>query len=197
MIHRDIVYFEKAGSQNTEDTVRLALARAKELAIGHVVVASSSGATGLLAAKAFQGTGIKVIVVGHHVGFSGPGQQDLEEQYSRQLKAMGVTVLQASHALSGVERSITRRLGGASRVEAIAEALRTVISVGTKVAVEISVMAADAGLVPVDGRTEIIAIGGTWSGADTACVIRPAHANNFFDLHVMEIVCMPREKSRE
>lgn len=197
MIHRDIVYFEKAGSQNTEDTVRLALARAKEHGIRYVVVASSSGATGVMAAKAFEGTGVKVIVVGHHVGFSGPGQQDIEEEYARQLKEMGVTVLQASHALSGVERSITRRLGGASRAESIAEALRTLISVGTKVCVEITIMAADAGLVPVDGKTEIIAIGGTWSGADTACVIKPAHANSFFDMQVREFVCLPREKSRE
>jgi hypothetical protein len=197
MIRRDIVYFEKAGSQNTDDTIRLALERAKLLNIKHVVVASTSGATGVRAAIAFAGTGAKVIVVGHHVGFSKPGQRELEEQYVRQLQEMGAAVVEATHALSGVERSITRRLGGASRVEAISEALRTVISVGTKVCVEISIMAADSGQVPVDGKTEIIAIGGTWDGADTACVIRPAHANNFFDLHVMEIVCMPREKSRE
>ena len=196
MIRRDIVYFEKAGSQNTDDTIRLALERAKELDIKHVVVASTSGATGVRAAIAFEGSGIKVIVVGHHVGFSGPGQRELEEQHIQQLQEMGATIVEATHALSGVERSITRRLGGASRVEVIAEALRTVISVGTKVCVEISIMAADAGQVPVDGKTEIIAIGGTWDGADTACVIRPAHANNFFDLQVMEIICMPREKSQ-
>jgi uncharacterized protein len=197
MIHRDIVYFEKAGSQNTDDTIGLALARAKELDIRHVVVASSSGATGARAATAFGGTGIKVIVVSHHVGFSGPGQRDIDEQYLKRLKELGATVIEASHALSGVERSITRRLGGASRVESIAEALRTLISVGTKVCVEISIMAADAGQVPVDGKTEIIAIGGTWSGADTACVIKPAHANNFFDMQVREFVCLPREKSRD
>jgi hypothetical protein len=197
MIRRDIVYFEKAGRQNTDDTIRLALERAKLLKIKHVVVASTSGATGVRAAIAFANSGIKLIVVGHHVGFSGPGQRELEDEHIKKLQEMGAVIVEATHALSGVERSITRRLSGASRVEAIAEALRTVISVGTKVCVEISIMTADSGEVPVDGKTEIIAIGGTWDGADTACVIRPAHANNFFDLHVMEIVCMPREKSRE
>jgi hypothetical protein len=112
------------------------------------------------------------------------------------MEGLGAVIVEQTHALSGVERSISRRLGGASRVESIAEALRTVISVGTKVCVEISIMAADGGQVPVDGKAEIIAIGGTWNGADTACVILPAHANNFFDLHVLEIVCMPRDKSR-
>ena len=196
MIHRDIVYFEKAGGQNTDDTIRLALQRAIELNIKHVVVASTTGETGVKVANAFGGGNVRVIVVGHQVGFSKPGERELDDQYAKQLNELGATVIEATHALSGVERSISRKLGGASRVEAIAEALRTVISVGTKVCVEISVMAADAGKVPVDGRTEILAIGGTWDGADTACVIRPAHANNFFDLHVLEIVCMPREKSR-
>ena len=197
MIKRDIFYFEKAGSQNTNDTIRIAVTRAKELGIKYAVVASSGGETGLKAAKAFAGTGITVIVVAHHVGFSGPGKTDLDEAYVKELREMGITLVEQTHTLSGVERSITRRLGGASRVESIAEALRTLIGVGTKVCVEISIMAADGGHVPVDGKTEIVAIGGTWSGADTACIIKPAHANNFFDLQVREFVCLPREKSRE
>jgi hypothetical protein len=196
MLTREIVYFEKAGSQNTDDTIKLALKRAKELGIKHVVVASTSGETGLKAAKAFKGTGVKVVVMGHQVGFSKPGVREMEEPYIIGLKELGATIVEQTHALSGVERSITRRLGGASRVESISEALRTLISVGTKVCVEISIMAADGGHVPVDGKTEIIAIGGTWNGADTACVILPAHANNFFDMQVREFVAIPRDKAR-
>lgn len=196
MIKREITYFEKPGSQNTDETIRLAVSRAKELGIKYAVVASVSGETGVKAAKAFAGTGVKVIVVAHHVGFSGPGERDLEEAYVEELRKMGIPIVEMSHALSGVERSITRRLGGTSRVEAIAEALRTLISVGTKVCVEISIMAADGGYVPVDGKTEIVALGGTWPGVDTACVIKPAHANSFFDLQIREFICLPREKSK-
>ncbi len=196
MLTRQIVYFEKAGPQNTDDTIRLALERAKELGIRHVVVASVSGETGLKTAKAFQGTGVKVVVVGHHVGFSKPGGREMEEPYLKELKELGATIVEQTHALSGVERSITRRLGGASRVESIAEALRTLISVGTKVCVEISIMAADGGHVPVDGKAEIIAMGGTWPGVDTACVILPAHANNFFDMQVREFIALPRDKAK-
>jgi hypothetical protein len=196
MFTREITYFDNAGPQNTDDTIRLAVKRAKELGIKYVVVASVSGETGVKTARAFKGTGVKVIVVGHHVGFSKPGVRELEEPYIEELRELGAVIIEQTHALSGVERSISRRLGGASRVEAIAEALRTVISVGTKVAVECSIMAADGGQVPVDGKTEIIAMGGTYPGVDTACVILPAHANNFFDLHVLEIVCMPRNKAK-
>jgi hypothetical protein len=64
------------------------------------------------------------------------------------------------------------------------------VAVGLKVAVESVLMAADAGA--IDITEEVIAVGGTASGADTVCVIRPAHTANFFDLQVREIVAMPR-----
>jgi len=60
---------------------------------------------------------------------------------------------------------------------------------GTKVAVEIAVMAADAGLVRTD--EDVISMGGTASGADTALVIQPACSADFFDLKVKEIICKP------
>ncbi|HTY92020.1 MAG TPA: pyruvate kinase alpha/beta domain-containing protein [Methanocella sp.] len=197
MITREIAYFEKPGPQNTDDTIRFAVKRAKELEIKYVVVASVSGETGVKAARAFKGTGVKVVVVGHHVGFSKPGARELQEPYIKELQALGAVIVEQTHALSGVERSISRRLGGVSRVEAIAEALRTLVSVGAKVAVECSIMAADGGQVPVDGSTEIIAMGGTYPGADTACVILPAHANNFFDMQIREFIAIPRKKTKE
>lgn len=195
MIKREIVYFEKPGEHNTDDTIALAVKRLKELGLKYAVVASTSGETGLKAAKAFQGTGAKVVVVGHQVGFTTPGVREMEEQYISELNDLGAVIVEGTHALSGVERSINRRLGGASRVETVAEALRTLVSVGTKVCAEITIMAADSGQIPVDGTTEVIAIGGTWGGADTACVMKPAHANSFFDMQVREFIAIPREKT--
>jgi hypothetical protein len=61
---------------------------------------------------------------------------------------------------------------------------------GLKVAIEISVMAADAGLVPTD--EDIIAIGGSGGGADYAIILKPVHSNDFFDLKVKEVLCKPR-----
>ena len=58
------------------------------------------------------------------------------------------------------------------------------------VAVEVAVMAADAGT--LTGK-DIVAIGGSGGGADTALVIKPAHMNNFFDLRIREIICKPRD----
>jgi hypothetical protein len=36
-----------------------------------------------------------------------------------------------------------------------------------------------------------IAIAGSGRGADTAVVLVPAHAQDFFDLHVMEVLAKP------
>ncbi len=48
-------YYGEAGSQNTALTLRLAQQRADELGIERVLVASTSGETGALAAEAMPG----------------------------------------------------------------------------------------------------------------------------------------------
>ena len=52
-------------------------------------------------------------------------------------------------------------------------------------------MAADAGL--VKAGTEIIAIAGTATGADSATVIRASNTHTFFDSRILEIICKPRD----
>jgi hypothetical protein len=59
-----------------------------------------------------------------------------------------------------------------------------------KVAVECLLMAADAGL--LDTGQEVIAIGGTGSGADTAIVCKPAHPRTFHELEIREVLAKPR-----
>lgn len=188
-----IVYFEKPGKQNTEQTLKLALERATNLGLNYLVVASSSGET---AKKALQlikesGSNIKLVVVTYHRGFYEEGVDSMDSEIEEFLRREGVAIVRQSHILSGIERSISRKLGGASRVEAIAEALRSLFGHGLKVCVEITVMAADSGAIPIE---EVVAVGGRSKGADTAVVVRPAHMNNFFDMQIKEIICIPREK---
>jgi hypothetical protein len=51
-------------------------------------------------------------------------------------------------------------------------------------------MALDAGVLP-HGR-DVIAVGGTNEGTDTAVGISPAHANVILDTRIVEVICMPR-----
>lgn len=61
------VYFTKAGSVNTPRTLDLVRTRAAQLGVRQVLVASTTGATGLQAAQALHG--LDIIVVTHSAGF--------------------------------------------------------------------------------------------------------------------------------
>lgn len=191
---KDIYYFDRPGEENTRDAARMAVERAKSLGIRRILVASTVGSTALAFLEAVKGTGIELVVVTHVIGFTKPGVWEFSQGAAETLRAAGVRIVTGTHALSGLERALSRsqRVGGGSRTEAIAEALRRIVAVGLKVAVECTLIAADQGAIPVD--EEIVAAGGTMSGADTVCVIRPAHTASFFDLQVREIVAMPRDR---
>ena len=194
MAVKEIIYFEKPGRENTDGVVQAVKARCAELGIRHVVVASDSGATALELWQALEGAGVSLVSVPEHAGHSGGDAPSLSEDKRKEQEDKGIKVLICAHALSGVERSITNKLGGVSRVEIIAHTLRRFGGDGIKVAVEVAVMAADAGLVPTD--REIIAVGGSGAGADAAIVLKAAHMNNFFDLEIREIIAKPRQRSQ-
>lgn len=193
MERSSIVYFDSPGGDNTESVLDIVAERLRRKDISHVVIASDSGNTGMKAAERLRDFGVKLVVVTEHCGFDKEGENSMPPEAEKKLTAAGVTIVRATHALSGVERSVSKKLGGSSRVEAIAEALRALFGQGMKVAVEITVMAADNGAIPC-GDIQVIAVGGTERGADTACVVRPAHSNGFFNLKVCEVLAMPRRR---
>jgi hypothetical protein len=181
------MYFDQPGKENTEQTLKLAADRGRELGLKEAVVASSTGKTAYKAIAALDG--FQLTVVTYHCGFKEPFQNRMDADVSKELQDRGIRVISASHALSGVERSVAKKHGGIYPVLLIADTLR-LFGQGTKVAVEVAVMAADAGAL---SGNDIIAIGGSGSGADAALVLKPAHQNNFFDLRIREIICKPRQ----
>ena len=70
MIEKKIVYYEEPSFQtnNSRTTLELARARADELGIKHVVVASSSGESALLAKDLFTSSNISLVVVSDRAG---------------------------------------------------------------------------------------------------------------------------------
>jgi len=191
MKEKTIVYYETPGNANTETTLLRAKDRAKSLGIQDVVVASTTGQTGVKACEVFKG--FDLVVVRHHTGFLTPGSQQMHPENERSILASGTRIVTASHAFSGVERAMRAKRGTIGPLELMADTLR-VFGEGTKVCLEIAVMAADAGAIPVG--TPVVAIAGTSKGADTALVVRPAHSNNFFDLYVSEVIAKPSEQAR-
>jgi len=180
-------YFKDSGRQNTRRTLEIAAKRAEELHVRNIVVATTSGETGLEAVRLFPSKNL--VIVTHSTGFLRPDFQELKPGLRKKLEKTGAKILISQHAFGGVGRAVRKKLGTYELEEIVAYTLR-IFGEGAKVAVEISVMAADAGLIST--REPCISIGGTSRGADTALLLWPAHAQNFFDLRIMEILAKPR-----
>lgn len=188
MIARRTVYFEKIGTQNTQNLLRHVKKYAESVGIRDIVVASTRGETGVAASKLLKG--YNVVVVTHFTGFSELGAQELKKAHRKQILKNGAKIFTGTHALSSAERDVRKKFGTMQPLELMANTLR-LMGEGTKVCVEIVLMAADAGLIPVD--RDVIAVAGTGKGADTALVIKPANASRFFDLKIREIIAKPRD----
>jgi hypothetical protein len=187
-------YFDKpGGEENTNKTLELARTRAAELGIKTIVVASTVGDTAVKAVNVLKG--FKVVVVTHTTGFHEPNKQEFTDENRRFVEENGGIILTTAHAFGGIQRALS--LGsagpppppGLAMGDVIAMALRT-FGQGTKVALEITAMAADAGLVRTD--EEVVSIGGTGRGADTALVLQPSNVHHFFHTRVKEVICKPR-----
>jgi hypothetical protein len=189
MATRETVLFEEPGKHNTQATLEAARRRALELGVKGLVVATSTGETGLRAAEVFGGTDVRIVGVTLHAGlwkkYTAPDPAKV-----KQAQAKGVRFVTATHTLMGnVDSAIREKFGGLPPAELIAYTYYT-FSQGMKVAVEAAVMAADAGL--ISDAEDVIALGGTEEGADTAIVLRPAYSTDFFALKVREVIAMPR-----
>lgn len=181
------VYFENSGSQNSMETLKLAKERAEELGIKNILVATTAGETGVMASEVFKG--YNVVVVTHVTGFKEPDVQELLPENRGIIENNGAKILTATHAFGTLGRAIFKKFG-AIQVDGIVANVLRVFGQGMKVACEITCMAADAGLIRTD--EEVISIGGTKGGADTAIVLKPCNTHFFFDLKVKEIICKPR-----
>ena len=175
-----IVYFDEAGIENTETTLRLAAERAKARGIKKVILASTRGDTARLAARLWAGNGIKMVVVPHQYGFMA-GQRFPAELVS-ELTGQG-------HAVHfGTMLFHTENLYGMDTPRTMANLLRTFCQ-GMKVCVEIIFMAVDGG--QVAPGEQVVAVTGTGRGADTAIVAIAAPSTRLPDLHITEIICKP------
>ncbi|MCW4027046.1 MAG: hypothetical protein NWE76_06155 [Candidatus Bathyarchaeota archaeon] len=177
-----IVYFLEKGLACTDKMLEKAKEIAEKRGIKSIAVASTRGATGVKASEVFKG--YNVVVVTHSVGFGEPNRQELTEENRKRILANGAKILTTTHAMGGVGRAVRRKFNTMQVDEIIAHTLR-VFGEGMKVAIEIVLMAADSGLIRTD--EDVISIG----KYDTAIVVRPANAQDLFNLRVKEILCRP------
>ena len=189
---KPITYFLNSGEVNTTRTFELARARALELGLKTVLVASTSGKTGALAAEFFKG--FEVVVVSHSAGFREDNLQELTSDSRQKIEGLGGKVLTATHAFGGINRAVRRKFNTYQVDEIIACTLK-ILGQGLKVAIEIALMAADGGAVRTD--KPVLCIAGSNAGADTAVVLIPAYSQSFFDIRLLEVICLPSPEHRE
>ena len=185
---KSILYFSSVGEANSEETLKEVKARAKELGIKDIVVASTRGNTGVKAVEMFDS--YNVVVVPHVTSLREPGMQELSDEKAEKIRAGGGKIVIAAHAFSGVDRAIQVKFNTMYPAGIIAQTLR-LFGEGMKVVPEIVAVAADAGAIPAD--KDVIAIAGTGKGADTAVVIKPANSRNFFNMVIKEIIAKPNQ----
>jgi hypothetical protein len=181
-----IVYFDKPGWRCTDEVLAICNRRAGELGIKTAVVPSVTGYTALKALDALQG--MRIVVVTAHTGYARADLQSFPAARRREREARGVPVLTAPHVFGGLSYAMRDMCGTAMLGVDMGNALRT-LGQGMKVVIECPMAALDAGLL-VPGE-EIISMGGTNRGVDTAVTLRPVHVRDFFSLRVNEILCKP------
>ncbi|MEC4676180.1 MAG: pyruvate kinase alpha/beta domain-containing protein [Nitrospirota bacterium] len=188
-MEKKIVYFEKTGTDNTGECLRIVQEALKEGAYKHIVVASTRGETGLLFSDTLRDSGLNLVVVTHSAGFKGPNKVELSDDVKDRIRANGAAMYTGTILTHSIETSLAASFSGIYPAMIIAQSLRR-FGEGAKVCCEIVMMAADGGLVP-EGE-EIIAVAGTAYGADTVMVLKSAASKRFLDLKVLEIMAKPR-----
>ena len=190
-------YYEKEGLENTRETLQAAKKRAAELGIKQLVVATTTGQTALDCAELMPEmdtiVGVTMHAVDREVRVKRPGGmvEAPHPEIIAKAKEKGVKFYTGVHSLmGGVSSAIKREFGGLPDVELIARTYIT-ISVGTKVAVECMLMAADARYLDMD--QDVICLGGWRGGADTALVVKPAYTHTFFECKIREFIALPRD----
>ncbi len=189
MIKREVWYFSTAGPENTRACLDL-LDKAAAAGHRHLVVASTTGESGVLAARRLAAVpGLNLVVVGHSVGFRGPNIDEFMEDHYQEITRLGGKVLKATILTHSLDTAIAEQFKGSAPSLLIANTLRR-LGQGLKVCCEIVMEAVDAGLIPE--AEEVVAVGGTARGWDTVAIIKSAASKRFLQLSVLEIWAKPR-----
>jgi hypothetical protein len=189
MIERKTVYFEKPGKMNTQACLDIVLHEVEENGYKNVVVASTTGETGIMFSEALQGSGVNLIVITHSAGFKEPNTMEMPAETRQQILEKGATVFTGPMITHSLDTAFAGKFSGSHLSQAVAESLRR-FGQGTKVCCECVMMATDGGLLP-EG-VETLAVAGTARGADTVLVVRATASKRFLDLKVHEILAKPR-----
>ena len=141
------MYFEKPGRENTASCLEIVKQSLDENGYKHLLVASTTGETGMLFSAALQGRGINIVVVTHSSGFKEPNTSEMPSDVRRAIEMKGSKVHTGSMLTHSIETAFSSKFSGLYPTLIVAQTLRR-FGEGAKVCCEIVMMAVDAGLIP-------------------------------------------------
>ena len=175
-VERKVEYFTDPGSQNTEKVIEAVKNRIISGDLKTIVVASTSGETAVNFVKKLKGVAT-VIAVSHG---------EMKPMHKRQIIEYGGKTVDKTHLALH-----------AKGMDDVRKSFYT-FGQGFKVAVEVILIAADKG--ETDLCEDVIGVGGTGRGADTAIIARATTSKEIFTedeskkLEIREILAMPLKK---
>lgn len=170
-MERKTIYFDEPEPQKTNAVIEAVKERLKSSSLKYVVVASDSGGTALKVAKALKDFDVKIVCVSGYAGITrveGRSWPDIKGDIEKELKTLNVKNLNETPWIFKSSAFDYQFLGEHAPSCIIHKFLSRTIGYGFKTAIEITLLAAEAGAIPID--EEVIAIAGTgWLGGGADC----------------------------
>jgi len=206
-MEKKTIYFDEPGPSNTEAVIEAVKERLRNSHMKYVVVASESGKTALKVAKALKDFGVKIVCVSGYAGIRRTEKRswpDIKGEMKKELETFDVKILSETPWIFRSSAFDYQFLGEHAPSTIIHKFLSRTMGYGFKTAIEVTLLAAEAGAIPIDD--EVVAVAGTgWlgGGADCAIIIKPSVLpDGFFidvekGMEVREILAIPRVKFPE
>ena len=198
MIKKQIYYFDEPGEENTQWVIEAVSQRLIAGGISKIIVASTTGKTAAEFAHSFKGKAELVCVS------ESPYRREWGEQWPclkqairRELEKLGVAMIDRAPYVLHSSVLEAARWPNTSPERLVKETLYS-FGQGMKVAVEVALTAVSCGY--ATPYEDVIGVGGSSKGADTAIVLRATYPASLFDkdpekrLEIKEIIAMPISK---
>ena len=195
---RQVYYFDEPGEENTQLVIEAVSQRLEVGGIRKVIVASTSGETAVEFARSLKGKAELICVS------EAPYRRDwgeewpcLKQEFRQELEELRATIIDKAPYVFHNSVLEAARWPDAFPERLVKETLYS-FGQGMKVAVEVALTGVSCGY--VTPYEDVIGVGGSSKGADTAIVLRATYPAALFDkdpakrLEIREIIAMPISK---
>jgi len=195
---RQVYYFDEPGDGNTDLVVKAVSQRVEGGGVTEVIVASTSGETAVKFARALKGKA-RVVCVSEAPYRREWGERwpCLKSRFRKELTELGAYIIDEVPYVFHDSVLENARWPAIFPERLVKETLYC-FGQGLKVAVEVALLAVSCG--KVAPFRDVIAVGGSTKGADTAILLRATYPACLFDkdpakrLEIREIIAMPIAK---